>query len=287
VARRLGEPDIARDHGREGLLGEVAAHFVLDLARQVVARVGHREQHALEREARIQLAAHELDRFEQAGQTFERVVLALQRDDHGVCRRQGVECEQPERGRAVDQHDLVGVADLGERALEPALAIDRGHELDLGAVEIATRRDQMQITQLGGARHRFHDAMPAQRVIYVRLGAARAVCAGRVGLGVEVDQQGGALGGSQARGEIHGGRRLPDAALLIDDRVDPPRMGHLALTPRAGSPRPSRQPPPWGNRRFLLISQVDAAVQAEKLALARPRETHQYFQLFSRSPAAG
>jgi hypothetical protein len=62
--------------------------------------------------------------------------------------------QEPERRRAVDQHDLVRVADLGERALEPALAVDRGYQLDLGAVEIATRRDQMQITQIGGARHR-------------------------------------------------------------------------------------------------------------------------------------
>ncbi len=43
---------------------------------------------------------------------------------------------------------------------------------------------------------------------------------GRVALRIEVDQEGGALGQSQTCGKVHGGRGLPDAALLIHDRKD-------------------------------------------------------------------
>ena len=44
-----------------------------------------------------------------------------------------------------------------------------------------------------------------------------------VGLRIQVDQEGRVLGGSEARREVHGRRRLADAALLIRDRDD---LGH-------------------------------------------------------------
>src|SRR5690606_1105571 len=46
VARRLGEPDVARDLRLEDARAEMLAHLVGDLAAQVVARVHHRENDA-------------------------------------------------------------------------------------------------------------------------------------------------------------------------------------------------------------------------------------------------
>ena len=56
-------------------------------------------------------------------ETLERVVLALDRDDHVVGRREPVDRQQPERRRAVDEHEVVVVA-RGLRA--PAAASARG-----------------------------------------------------------------------------------------------------------------------------------------------------------------
>ena len=55
-ARRLAEADVARDHGVEDELREVLAHLALDVARQARAAVVHRQQHAGDGQARVELA---------------------------------------------------------------------------------------------------------------------------------------------------------------------------------------------------------------------------------------
>src|SRR5439155_24499433 len=60
-ARRLADAHVARDHGVEDELREVLAHLALDIAREPRAPVVHREQHPRDREARVELALHELE----------------------------------------------------------------------------------------------------------------------------------------------------------------------------------------------------------------------------------
>ena len=56
VARRLAEPDVARDDGVEDELREVLAHLALDVLRQPRAPVVHRQDHPRDREPRVELA---------------------------------------------------------------------------------------------------------------------------------------------------------------------------------------------------------------------------------------
>src|SRR5690348_15781308 len=76
-ARRLAEADIARDHRAVDPVREKLPGLVGDLLGQVDARVEHREQDALDAQARVQVFLDELDRPHELGQSLERVVLAL------------------------------------------------------------------------------------------------------------------------------------------------------------------------------------------------------------------
>ena len=53
VARRLGQPDVARHGGLEDLVAEVLRDLGAHLVREVHAAVEHREQHAVDREVRV------------------------------------------------------------------------------------------------------------------------------------------------------------------------------------------------------------------------------------------
>src|SRR5581483_5698771 len=84
VARRLGDTNRARDDRVEDEGAEVLPHLGFDLRRETCARVGHREQHAGDRERRVEPPLHELDRLYELREALERVVLGLHRHDDAV-----------------------------------------------------------------------------------------------------------------------------------------------------------------------------------------------------------
>src|SRR5579883_2478145 len=137
VAGRFGEADVARDDRAQQLVAEVLGQLRRDVVRQVVAHVVHGAQQALDLELRIEPRAHRLDRVEQARQAFQREVFALDRNQHAVRRGEGVDREQVQRRRAVDQDRLVLVAEREQLLLEPRLARQRVHQLELGGGEVA------------------------------------------------------------------------------------------------------------------------------------------------------
>ena len=95
------------------------------------------------RERGVQVVANEIDRGEQLGQSFQGVVLALQRDEHRIGGGEGVHGQQPERRRAIDEDVVVAVGDVGDQAGEaPFPGLDR-REFDLGSGERDRRRDQV------------------------------------------------------------------------------------------------------------------------------------------------
>ena len=82
VARRLAEPDVARDHRVEDERGEVLADLALDVLGELRARVVHRQQHPGDGQPRVELALDQRERVQQPGETLEREVLGLDRHDH-------------------------------------------------------------------------------------------------------------------------------------------------------------------------------------------------------------
>src|SRR5262249_14235412 len=118
-----------------------------DLERKARSAVEHSEHDALNVEARVQTLSNELDRFEEVSQTLERIELALQRDEYPVGRRQRVDGQQAERGRAIDNHVIEGRQDRLERETESMLSLAETDQFDLGTDQIYVRRQEPQAGQ--------------------------------------------------------------------------------------------------------------------------------------------
>src|SRR5262249_10558209 len=131
-----------------------------------------------------------------------------------------------QRRGAVDHDEVVGLTEVGEHALEPPLAAQRRDQLDLRAVEVAPRRNEMEVLELRWLDDLLHDAAADQRVIDVTRRSMQAEGARGVGLGVEIDQERRPLRSRERGREVDGGGRLPDPTLLVHDREDAARRRH-------------------------------------------------------------
>ena len=81
-AGRLAQPDTARDQRFVDFVAEVRDHFLHDLLGQVCPHVVHRHHDAFDLQGRIGAAVVKLlDESRDDAQSFERVVLALERDE--------------------------------------------------------------------------------------------------------------------------------------------------------------------------------------------------------------
>ena len=120
VARRLAQPNVARNDRVEHLLLEELADVARHLLAEIRAFVVHRQQHAFDVERRIERAAHAAHRADELGEPFEREVLAVQRNQHGVGRDQRVQRQQAERRRTVDEDVVELVRGGAQRRSRPS-----------------------------------------------------------------------------------------------------------------------------------------------------------------------
>ena len=124
-------------------------------------------------------------------EAFERVVLALHRDDHVVGGGQPVDGEQAERGRAVDEDDVVLGADQVECPAELELAAEGGDQLDLGAREVDGGRQHEEVLEARGLDAVEGGGVGHDHVVDRRLHVAVVdpEAGRRVALRVEVDDE--------------------------------------------------------------------------------------------------
>ena len=130
--------------------------------------------------------------------------------------------EEAERRRAVDEGEVVLVADLLERPAELQLPGEGGDELDLGAGEIDRRRGHEEVLHA-----RRLDAVLDGRVVHddvvdrhLEVAGVDAEAGGRVALRVEVHHEHPVVELGEGGAEVHGGRGLAHPALLVRDRED-------------------------------------------------------------------
>ena len=121
MARRLGQPDAPRDDRFVDGVAQVPPRLGGDVGGQVRSGVVHRQHDAIEREVRVQVITDEIDGGKQLGQALECVVLTLERDQDRVGGGQGVDGQEPERRRAIDEDDVVSCAEGLHEAPQPAL----------------------------------------------------------------------------------------------------------------------------------------------------------------------
>jgi len=234
VARRFTQPDVARNHRGEDAILKELADVARHLLPQVRPLVVHRHQHAGDVERRVERAAHAPQRRHEIGEAFEREVLAVERNQHGVRGDERIQREESEGWGRVDEDEIEAVAQRRQHVAQTPLAIRHRDELHLGAGEIAIGRHQRQ--PLDGS---FEDERrgilgrlgPRERLVHgARLGCAplEAESAREVPLRVHVDGQDLLLRHRERRREVDRGGRLADAAFLICDRECPT---HLVIRP--------------------------------------------------------
>src|SRR6185312_6739885 len=106
-AWRFREPDLSRNDGVEHLGTKVFACIGGNLAREVKPRVVHGQQDAVNGEVSVHPSLNHVHRVQQLRQSLESVVLALNRDQDGIRRRQHVDGEETKRWRTVDENEVV------------------------------------------------------------------------------------------------------------------------------------------------------------------------------------
>src|SRR6188508_3071217 len=233
VARRFGEPHVARDDRAIHLVLEELADVLRDLLSKIGALVIHRQQHAFDVERRIERGAHAPHRADEIGEAFEREVFAVQRNQHAIGGDERVEGQQSERRRRIDDDEVVLVAERHEQVLQAALAIVDADEFDLGAGEIARRGNERQAIDPGRQNEIAHvDAVAGKR--FVDRSARRALpllseAAGRVALRVAVDEQHVAAVEGERSCQIDRRGGLPYSTLLICDGDNLRHISYLAL----------------------------------------------------------
>jgi hypothetical protein len=219
----------------------VPSHLVGHLRRQPGAGVVHGEDDAKDVEARVEHAAHQAERVAELGEAFESVVLALDRDQDGVGGGEAVHREEPKRGRAVEQDEIVFTGGGPKGAPQTCLPCKLADQLDLGPGEVNSRGDRGHAGDAGAdARIGQRDAV-AQAIVR-RHGVRRSVhadAARGVALGIHVNEEDLAIERGEAGAEVDGGGRLADATLLIhycDDEAHSvrnlARFGHSRRTRR-------------------------------------------------------
>src|SRR4051812_22723697 len=142
VARRLAEFDVSRDDRIEHTVLKERADVARDLLPEIRSFVVHRHQDASDVERRVEGGANPPQSRDQIGEPFEREVLAVERNEHGVSGDQGVQGQQTERGRCVDQDVVEVTAQSIETRAEAMLAMRKADQIDLGAGEISVRGDE-------------------------------------------------------------------------------------------------------------------------------------------------
>jgi hypothetical protein len=232
----------------------VAAHLVRHLVGQLGAPVVHGQQDRRHVQRRVQVGPHQFDVGQQLAQALQRVVLALDRDEHLVTGDQGVHREQSERGRAVHEHVVHRelVQHRGRQGLaQPALPGHHADQLDLGPGQIDRGRHTEQVRRRGAGHDRVGQSDLAEQRLVDRgradpvLDAERGA---RVPLRVEIDHQHPHPVHGQRGGQVDGARGLAHAALLVGHRDHSPARRTRHLVP-VGMQYPGRALRLLGDRR--------------------------------------
>jgi hypothetical protein len=151
VAGGLGEANAAGNHGFEDLAWEELPEILRDHASEVGAVIEHGEQDSLDAEVMTEGVADLVDGVHELGDPFESEELALDGDEHRVGGDQGIEGEQVEGGRAIDD-DVVELSPNGlQDTAETGFAIVEVDEFDVGGDKVAIGGEEREALELGTA----------------------------------------------------------------------------------------------------------------------------------------
>ena len=133
-ARGFAQPDVVVDHGLEDHGAEQLPHLRLDLPAQRGPVLDERQEHIeVSGGTGVETLPNQPDRFQDPAQSFQRVVVGLDRHDHVGAGDQGADGQNPERRRAIHHADVVVVADGPQQVADDQLPVGGPRQLDVGA----------------------------------------------------------------------------------------------------------------------------------------------------------
>ena len=195
------------------------AHFIDDLLREPGASVEHRHHHARQLQRWIHPGVAKLVR--QPGDhrnALQRIILALQRHQQIVRRRERVQGQRAQGRRAVDQDDIepAGIHHGLQRVPHPMDVVFEARDLDVRAAHVQLAGDDFEPIPRGLLDFFGQRALAEQGPISAAaLGFFQPQSACRVGLRVQVEQQHPLALRRKAGGQIDGSGGFSHAALLI------------------------------------------------------------------------
>src|SRR3954453_7318659 len=181
--------------------------------------VDERGQDALDLDVRVELLAHHGQGVLELDQPAHGQILALHGDDYLVRRREGVDRQQPEARRGVDEDEVVVLLHGRERLLQGPLAADHRRHRDLRAGEVDRGAGPIPLALADPLAH--GDAVHEHVVhrLLERVGVD-PLAHRQVGLGVEIDAKGAVAALDEGRREVEGRGGLCHSALLIGEGDD-------------------------------------------------------------------
>ncbi len=150
MAGSLAQTYISWYHGVEHHFGEVAFELLINLVCQTQTRIVHGEQKAFNLQGRIKPRFNNADCIEELAYTLEGKVLGLNRDNHRVGGREGVDSDKAQRRRAVDEYEIVFVLHGSKQTLQHALAVGLADKLYFGSGQIYARPYNKKPVHAGG-----------------------------------------------------------------------------------------------------------------------------------------
>ena len=167
----------------------------------------------------LERIAYAVDCVHELRDSLQGEELALNGHQDRVGRDEGVEREQIQGWRAIDQDEAVLVPDVRDALAQAELAIGDSHQFEVGANQVLIGGNQVQPFEFG-----WLDGVPCGHVFKENLIEARPFrifgdtqAGGGIALGVGVyDQNSKVISGQRSR-QVNGGRGLTDPALLVGD----------------------------------------------------------------------
>ena len=216
VAGGLGQADVPGDDRGKDLAGEVALDLLGHLHGQVGAAVVHGQQQTLDLDGRVQPAFDNADGGDQVAQALQGIVLTLDGHQDRVGGAQAVQGEKLQRGRAVDENEVIVIGHLGQSFLQEKLPIGHPDHFHGGTGQRFVGREHMGVGGLhdgllhrGTADEHIVDGGEHCSLVY-------AEARGGIALGVKVADQHTSTGRLKAGAQTDTAGGLAHAAFLID-----------------------------------------------------------------------
>ena len=214
MRRGFREADGTGNRDRVYLLSQEIPQFLFHLNRQIGPGIIHCEKNAFHVQLRVETLFRHFNAGHQVCQPFQRVILALHRDQNRICSHQGIYREKLEGRRAVDENKIVVLIQGPERIAEHGFSLLRQGQFHRGGGQIPAGGNDIAVFRLLDAAENVF--LPNKQIIGTAYRVLTDAEAGSgVPLRITVHKKDSLSGEPERSAEIDGGGRFPDAALLI------------------------------------------------------------------------